>query len=66
MPGMTEKRILTKQEYAEYWKVSASTVDAWIAQGKIKPQRTPGGAPRFIHPEDAEYSPAVATNANAE
>lgn len=40
-------RLLTKREYAAYWRVSEKTVDDWTATGRVVPLRTPGGAPRF-------------------
>ena len=57
--------LLTKQEYADYWKVSPGTVDKWMAEGKVKPVYTPGGTPRFRHPEERDGSRlGVATNAS--
>ena len=47
-----ERRLLKKSEYADYFSVSEGTVDTWVRAGKVTPLRTPGGYPRFIHPED--------------
>ncbi len=48
------RRLMKKSEYARYFGVSEGTVDEWVRRGKIVPQRTPGGSPRFIHPEDLD------------
>lgn len=46
------RRLLKKDEYADYYRVSEGTVDEWVRKGKVTPIRTPGGYPRFIHPEE--------------
>lgn len=56
---LMDERLLKKTELAEYWNVSYATIDKWVAAGKLKPIRTPGGSPRFIHPEDERNAPRV-------
>lgn len=45
--GESRTKLLLKREYAAYWRVSEKTVDDWVADGRVVPVRTPGGAPRF-------------------
>lgn len=46
------QRLLKKHELAKFWGVSEGTVDKWVREGRITAVRTPGGYPRFVHPED--------------
>lgn len=43
---------LTPSQLAEQWHVSLRTVQRWLADGRIKSTRMPGGRYR-IRPEDA-------------
>jgi predicted site-specific integrase-resolvase len=49
------RQLMTKREYARYYQVSEGTVDEWVRQGKVTPERTPGGSPRFTIEEDAVF-----------
>jgi predicted site-specific integrase-resolvase len=52
--------LLTKSEIAEFYRVSASTVDKWMKNGRVTPLRTPGGNPRFLLPTiDIPQGPAA-------
>lgn len=55
----------TKQQYADHFKVSPTTVDKWIAEGKVVPLRTPGGSPRFRPLNDDEDAAALRPPATA-
>jgi excisionase family DNA binding protein len=39
--------LLTKGEVAQLCRVEIRTVDRWVAAGKLKCYRTPGGRPLF-------------------
>lgn len=57
--------LLTKAEYAERMKVNVSTVERWMANGKLIPDaRTPGGYPRFAWPPTSELRKEL-SDANA-
>lgn len=51
---------LTPSQLAEQWKVSLRTVQRYLAEGRIKAVRLPGGQYR-IRPEDAESAITEAT-----
>jgi excisionase family DNA binding protein len=40
-------RLMTKGEVAQLCRVEIRTVDRWVAAGKLKCYRTPGGRPLF-------------------
>lgn len=44
---MEYEQLMTKREFAIYMNVSEGTIDKWMRAGKVRPERTPGGAPRF-------------------
>ncbi len=46
------RRLMKKRDYARFYEVSEGTVDKWVREGKVSPVRTPGGSPRFVHPDD--------------
>lgn len=50
---MPEGELLTIAEVASRWKISRRTVERYIADGKLKAAKLPGGAYR-IRPEDAD------------
>jgi excisionase family DNA binding protein len=42
-----EEKLLTKGEVALLCRVETRTVDRWVAAGKLRCYRTPGGRPLF-------------------
>ena len=53
---MVAKELWKKREIAEFYRVSESTVDGWMKEGRIKYTQTPGGQPRFLPPTiEPEY-----------
>lgn len=45
--GNLPRVLLTKSQFAAYYQVSEGTVDLWVKNEKVVPERTPGGSPRF-------------------
>lgn len=45
--GAQGGRLLTKGEVAQLCRVEIRTVDRWLAAGKLRCYRTPGGRPLF-------------------
>lgn len=43
-------KYLDKREIAEFYEVSAKTIERWMKEKRIAFWRTPGGAPRFDVP----------------
>jgi excisionase family DNA binding protein len=54
------EQLLSIAEVARLWHVSARTVQRYIADGKLKALRLPGGGYR-IRPEDADAALAETT-----
>ena len=52
--------LLNKRQFADYYQVSEGTVDLWVSKGKVTPQRTPGGTPRFKIADDPTKEEEVA------
>lgn len=50
--------VLTVAEVAELWGISSRTVQRYIADGRLKAIRLPGGH-RRVRPEDAEAALAA-------
>jgi excisionase family DNA binding protein len=43
------EKLLTKGEVAQLCRVEIRTVDRWVAAGKLRCYRTPGGRLRFLN-----------------
>lgn len=53
MPKSHSDDLLTPSQVAEMWQVSLRTVQRYIADGKLRALKLPGGQYR-IHPHDAD------------
>lgn len=60
MPKDHNDGLLTPSQVAAQWKVSIRTVQRYIADGRLKAVRLPGGQNR-IKPEDAEAALRIAS-----